>query len=169
MDNIIPTLKYVRLTIVHKYFVLCAGLRTKTPLWQLIIHDISKFSPKEAPHYGRHFFGDRSHPEMFAAAWLHHQNHNPHHWEYWLSRTKHNKSPDEYSVLPMPMKYVREMVADWMGAGRTYEGRWPESLDTWAWLKQNRQNMRLHPITQDRIDLVLGELFNQPTESPAHD
>ena len=63
MYNTKPTLKYIWLTVKHKVFVFRAGLRTKAPLWRLIIHDWSKFTPSEAPHYGRQFFGDKSDPE----------------------------------------------------------------------------------------------------------
>jgi len=75
----------------HKAFVLRAGLKTGAPIWRLVIHDWSKFTPAEAPHYGRQFFGARDDPEGFARAWLHHQNANPHHWEFWISRSGHER------------------------------------------------------------------------------
>lgn len=50
-------------------------------------------------------------------------------------------------ALPMPEKYVREMVADWMGAARAYDGAWPGSLDTWAWWQNNRDHLVLHDDT----------------------
>jgi hypothetical protein len=36
-------------------------------------------------------------------------------------------------ALPMPEKFVREMVADWMGAGRAITGRW----DVNDWYRPN--------------------------------
>lgn len=49
MNNFIPTLKYMSLTMVHKWYVFLAGLKTGAPIWRLIIHDWSKFTPAEAP------------------------------------------------------------------------------------------------------------------------
>jgi hypothetical protein len=97
-----------------------AGRRLGVPLWQFIVHDWQKFLPWEAWHYGRPLRGDQSDPAAFARAWLHHQNTAPHHWEYWIPRTGHSvvigRSMDSVP-LPMPERFVREMVADWLGAG----------------------------------------------------
>lgn len=155
------TRKYIWLTIKHKWFVFLGGLKTKAPIWRLIVHDYSKFLPSEAPHYGRQFFGDQGDPEGFVVCWARHQNRNAHHWEYWIPRTGHNRCdppfPDNEPV-PMPDWAVREMVADWLGAGRAYNGKWPDMND-WSWLKQNYPgNMRLHSETVRRIDAVLYEL-----------
>jgi|SRR6056300_15336 len=155
----IPTLKYISLTIKHKFFVFQAGIKTKAPLWRLVIHDWTKFTLAEAPHYGRQFFGDQSDPLGFSYAWLHHQRNNPHHWEYWIPITGHNRGGfGDLEPLPMPEWAVREMVADWMGAGRAYEGRWP--CADWPWLVDNWANMseRMHSDTRDRVRLVVQEV-----------
>jgi hypothetical protein len=165
MGNVLPILRYVAATVLHKAFVVRAGRRTGTPLLQLLLHDLSKFTPAELPHYARQFFGDRSDPQGFARAWLHHQNHNRHHWEYWIARTSHinlGTPLSENIPLEMPERYVREMVADWMAASRLYIGAWPESVETWAWLKQARPRMRLHDATATLLDRVLAEAFRNP-------
>lgn len=169
MSNVIPTLKYAILTLKHKWFVFLAGLRTKAPIWLLIIHDWSKFSPSELPHYGRQFFGAADDGPGFISCWIHHQNHNPHHWEYHIPRTGHNRCsppyPDNVSI-PMPMTYVREMVADWLAASRTYEGVWPTGA-SWPWYERNIENIfaRVHPVTKSRIIAVIQELWStkEPT------
>lgn len=170
-SNIIPTLRYLWLTLKHKTFVFRAGLRTKAPIWRLIIHDWSKFTPAEAPHYGRQFFGAKDDPDGFARCWLHHQNHNPHHHEYWLSRSNHDRATHHaigpHGALPMPEWAVREMVADWMGASRAYEGVWPKNWATWRWLQASlRQKVlpSVHPLTRQQILLVLTEVLG---EAPA--
>ena len=156
-----PTLKYIWLTIRHKWFVFCAGLKTGAPLWQLIVHDFSKLTPSEAPHYGRQFFGSGDDPRGFSAAWNHHQKTNKHHWEYWVMVTGHNRGgfPDG-SALPMPERYVREMVADWLGASRAYEGTWPESTDSWPWWKSNFEKLNLHPQTRQKCWQVVREALH---------
>lgn len=167
MGNAIPTLRYLWLTTKHKAFVFRAGIKTKAPIWRLVIHDWTKYTPSEAPHYGRQFFGDKSQPESFAAAWLHHQNSNPHHWEYWISRTGHDKAASVNGALRMPMWAVREMVADWMGASRAYGGAWPTSWQDWTWLRGNLQSKvlpRVHPETrQDIVDVLTDVLGKCPS------
>ena len=154
-------MQYLWLTLRHKWFVFLAGLRTKTPLWLLLTHDISKLLPfTELRHYQRQFFGSADDPGAFVGCWLHHQNRNPHHWEYWIPRTGYNRCTPPYpdgEPIPMPAVYVREMVADWLGAGRAYAGRWPD-ITHWTWLKDNLSRMQLHPLTRERLDVVLHEL-----------
>lgn len=159
-----PTLKYLWLTLKHKWFVLVVGLRIGAPLWRLVIHDWSKFTPSEAPHYGRQFFGSADDPEGFAAAWLHHQNSNPHHWEYWIPRTSHTRGGFENNApLRMPDWAVREMVADWFAAGRAYEGKWVERWEDWSWWRANRKKViaNMHPTSVFEIHAAVNRYFGR--------
>lgn len=136
--------------IKHKWFVMRAGAWLEVPWWQLVLHDLSKLSPQEFPHYARRFYGDGDNDDAFERCWLHHQNHNPHHWQWWIDRSTG-------LAVPMPMHYVREMVADWLAASRSYQGHWPNPW-AWAWLEAHRDKMILHPITQARLEKVLSKL-----------
>lgn len=150
-------MKYFWLTMKHKWFVLLAGCRVGAPLWRLLLHDLSKLLPAELPHYQRQFFGRADDPAGFIGCWLHHQNRNAHHWEYWIPRTGHHRCNPAYpdmKPLPMPMWAVKEMIADWLAAGRAYEGRWPD-LTNWTWLEKSWNRMQLHKDTQIRIAEVL--------------
>ena len=159
-DNIIPTLQYVWLTIKHKYFVFRAGIKTRAPIWNLVIHDWTKFLPSEAPHYGRQFFGSADDALGFTKAWLHHQSFNPHHWEYWIPRSGHSRGGyEDNQPISMPEPYVREMVADWMGASRAYEGSYPTELTEWQWMQKNWGKLNLHKHSRIRIIMVLQEVF----------
>lgn len=152
-------MKYFWLIWRHKWFVFLAGLKTKAPLWRLIVHDWSKFLPSELPHYQRQFFGTADQPHKFIECWTKHQNRHPHHWEYWIPRTGHNRCDPPYEdnkPIAMPWWAVREMVADWMGASRAYEGKWPK--DGWPWYWNNREKIRVTDITQLRINTVLKEV-----------
>jgi len=152
--------KYFWLTIKHKYFVFIAGLKIKVPLWRLLVHDWSKFLPSELPHYGRQFFGKANDPYGFIQCWVKHQNRNTHHWEYWVPRTGHNKCNPPYpdnEPIPMPISALKEMVADWMGASRAYEGKWPE-INKWNWLQNNFNKIRIHKDTREKIITILIEL-----------
>lgn len=148
------------ITFKHKWFVFIAGLKTKTPIWQLIIHDWSKFTPSELPHYARQFYGTADDPEGWLRCWIHHQNYNPHHWEYWFTRSS-GRTFHENDAAPMPEKYVREMIADWLGASRAYEGRWPESLQSYSWYQKNFPSIysKIHSETRKKVLNVLSEVF----------
>ena len=134
---------YLWVIAKHKWFVLIAGWRMGVPFWRLIIHDLSKYSPVEFFAYARRFYGAADRLEEFDRAWIHHQNHNPHHWQYWIDR-----SGDEYSPAEMPLVFVREMIADWLAAGRAYEGEWPD-VNEWTWWEKNKDRIevRLHGDT----------------------
>ncbi len=159
-------MRYFFLTLRHKWFVFVAGLGVGAPLWRLLIHDWTKFLPCELPHYQRQFFGDADRPCEFIAAWVHHQNSHGHHWEYWIPRTGHNRCEPPYpdnEPIPMPWWAVEEMVADWLGASRAYEGRWPD-LDDWVWLKEHSSSLRLHVGTAARLAFVLKRVGVKVTE-----
>lgn len=146
-------MKYAWSTIRHKLYVLQAAIRMYSHLDHLvrpsaeliiraILHDMSKFGCHELKHYDRHFFGDKGDEEGFARAWLHHQNSNDHHWEYWLPRTEHTDgSYVSDGCLRMPDVCVDEMVCDWLAASKLYTGSW--NMD--AWLEGNLGKIRLHP------------------------
>lgn len=153
-------MKYFWLTIKHKWFVFIAGLKVKAPIWRLLIHDWSKFLPAELPHYQKQFFGLANNPKGFINCWLHHQNLHPHHWEYWIPRTGHNRCNPPYRdnmPIPMPEWAVREMVADWLGAGRSYEGKYP-NVNNWVWFEKNKNKFRLHLDTWRLLYKIIAEL-----------
>jgi hypothetical protein len=56
----------------------------------------------------------------------------------------------------MPETYVREMVADWMGASRAYTGSW----DMTEWLAAQGPGIgeRIHSDTIDKVQSILAEL-----------
>jgi hypothetical protein len=133
----------------HICAVRAAGKLLRIDRYQLAAHDLSKYEFAEFPHYARQFHGDKSDPVGFAVAWLHHQNFNPHHWEHYISRSGRIRG-----ALPMPEIFVREMVADWLGASRVYTGSW--LIDEWC--TKNVPKMQLHPHTLDRVGGILMEL-----------
>ncbi len=146
-------MKYALATLKHKWYVFQACRLMHVPLWRAIVHDWSKFACSELPHYDRQFFGDKGDPAGFAAAWLHHQNHNPHHWEYWITRSGHAVDDNDAAPLPMPETYIREMIADWMGASKAYTGSWRME----KWLEINLPIMRLHPDTRAELGYLLAQ------------
>lgn len=158
-------LRYASYVARHKWFVFLAGRKTGAPLWRLVIHDWSKLTPAEWFPYVQTFYGralphgeERAHmripwgygQEAFDAAWLHHQHRNPHHWQHWVLR----EDDGPVKTLQMPEPLAREMVADWMGAGRAITGRW----DVAGWYAENAHRQELHPETRDLVDRVIEGL-----------
>lgn len=55
--------------------------------------------------------------------------------------------------MPIPQRFVREMVADWYGAGMA-QGK----TDIHAWYALNRDHMLLHPATRALVEHLLKTL-----------
>jgi len=160
-------INYFWLVICHKYWVFVFSMRYGVGLWQALVHDLSKFHPIEFIPYAKVTFepdgtkkvfrdstGSYDPNKMdygFERAWCHHQR-NKHHWQAWVSiGTEGNLSP-----VPMPVKYVREMLADWSGASKTHNG-----IDIFTWWGANRSKMVLHPITVTRINKILIDILTK--------
>jgi hypothetical protein len=162
---------YARYLIRHKWFVFVAGRRLKAPLWRLIIHDWTKLLPQEWFAYMHYFYGSyppweqmRTRPysewvwskeavaERFQRAWLHHIHWNKHHWQYWVLMDDPSSSADDrIGVLQIPDSYIREMVADWLGAGRAIRGGW----EAGKWYEERKDMILLHSITRAKVEWLL--------------
>jgi hypothetical protein len=113
---VIPAIKYFGYVVRHKVHVFRAGRTTGAPLWRLLVHDLSKFLPSEFFPYASFFYGTGGHDE-FHATFVKHWHRNPHHWEHWL-RLRNTDEGYRPRALRMPPGLVKEMVADWVGAGK---------------------------------------------------
>jgi hypothetical protein len=93
-------------------------------------HDKSKYSKAEFKGYADYFFGEEGVPRTpevinaFDLAWHHHYMNNPHHPEHWFMVDKSGIT----SPLEMPDIYIIEMLADWIGAGKSYGN----PFETWV-------------------------------------
>jgi len=155
-------LKYLRYMLRHKWHVFLACCSLGIP-WQGIVHDWSKFLPDEWFPYLNYFYGGRSKVSReksgyykptdtgdaaFDFAWLLHQKRNRHHWQWWILP----EDEGGVKILPMPDKCRREMLADWMGAGKA-QGY---GDNTATWYAEHKGKMQLHPETREWIEEQLG-------------
>ena len=105
----------------HRHLVFKFCCKVGIP-WQGLVHDLSKFTPTEFIPSVRFYQGDSSpigaerRQKGYSEAWLHHKAHNKHHWEYWV---EFRDDGTEFYVK-MPINYVKEMICDWLSAGKTY-------------------------------------------------
>jgi len=151
---------YLRYVLRHKYYVwrgcrIVGGLS----LWRAIVHDWDKFLPDEWLPYVATFYapdGSKQYVESpaFAAAWNRHQKRNRHHWQYWLLTWDRG----ETVALPIAEVDVREMLADWIGAGWAITG----NPNPRSWYEKNREKIKLHPDTRRVLELMLDELDQLP-------
>lgn len=144
--------KYLISLLRHKWFVFLESCRLGIP-WLGVVHDWTKFLPVEFIPYAQKFYGSKKDTPAWQRAWLHHENSNKHHPEYWTLRGRLGMEP-----LPIPNRYRREMLADWIGAGRAY-GKQPQNNndpDTRAWYLTNRDKITLHPETRAWLEAQLG-------------
>lgn len=165
-------LKYLSYVVRHKWFVFLAACRLGIPFCGLI-HDLSKFLPSEWWPYCRYFYGGPHKPfadfssglkyefdcwsisqegieHTFNYAWLFHQHRNHHHWQYWVLREDSGKT----ITIPIPKKYVLEMIADWIGAGRAITGKY----EVKEWYASNADKMQLHLVTRYQVEKLLSNL-----------
>jgi hypothetical protein len=145
----------------HKWYVFWACLELGLSFWRALTHDWTKLMPREWSAYVHQFYnsnGSRRNIrdvtgaydlniqlEDFKYAWLSHQK-NKHHWQAWISLG----DGGSLSPLPIPEKYVREMVADWIGAWKTQGNIEPKE-----WYHKNFHNIVLHPKTREMIETLL--------------
>lgn len=150
-DAVNRHIEYGKYVLRHKWYVFLAGLKLHLPLLIILFHDWDKFLPDEWLPYACTFYnkdGSKRYQEFpdFSLAWNAHQKRNKHHWQYWLLTWDRG----ETESLPMPDVYRREMLADWMGAGKALG----KPL-VWEWYYADSQaKMRelLHPETRAWIE-----------------
>ena len=168
MNNI----KYLKYLLKHKYHVAKECFKLGM-YWRGITHDLSKLCPTEWNAYRNYFYGEYQEyskfstglkiefdcwpiskegvKEAFDYAWLNHIHRNKHHWQFWVLRYDDGtKNP-----LPMPPKYVKEMVCDWVGAGIAITGK----READKWYQENKHKMNLHPVTRELAEQILYKAF----------
>lgn len=140
----IANFKYLWYVLKHKYFVFVAGRKLGCGVWQLVVHDLSKFSKAEWKPYVDRFIRKRDNKKDYFKAWVHHYENNPHHWNFWI---------DPYTDRPHPIPdyFLLEMIADWLGAGRAKTGHW----DIVEWYCKNKNKMKLHPATRTVVESLI--------------
>ena len=130
-------------------------------VWQGLTHDLSKYSATEFRCGARYYQGDRSpnaaerEDKGYSEAWMHHKGRNRHHYEYW---TDMNLQSRQYESVPMPRKYLVEMVMDRRAACMVYQGKNYHPSSALEYLEKSRERILMHPQTLRELAYVLTML-----------
>ena len=155
--------KHFRTITKHKWLVLCGCFRVGL-YWQGITHDLSKYSPTEFRVGARYYQGIRS-PNAaeradkgYSEAWMHHKGRNRHHYEYWTDLSAETR---RYESIPMPRRYLVEMVMDRRAACMTYQRENYRNDSPLAYLEKSIEREHMHPKTLRELRHILTMLAQQ--------
>ena len=134
---------------------------------QGLMHDLSKYSPAEFLVGARYFQGTRSpnaaerEEKGYSEAWMHHKGRNRHHYEYWTDMSRATRN---YESIPMPRKYLVEMVMDRRAACMVYQGQTYHPGADLEYLENSRERALLHPELLKQLRFLLTMLRDQGEE-----
>jgi hypothetical protein len=129
--------------------------------WQGLVHDLSKYSPTEFGVGARYYQGTRSPNSAerdqrgYSTAWIHHKGRNRHHWEYW---TDLNLQSRTYESVPMPRKYLVEMIMDRIAACIVYQGSAYTSASALEYFLKSKERRLMHPQVHRELEYLLTML-----------
>ena len=147
----------------HRHQVLRCCIKAGIPV-QGLLHDLSKYSPTEFLPGVRFFSGTHSPTEDerrangCSEAWMHHKGRNRHHWEYW---TDLNPEKGRYAAVPMPRRYLAEMLCDRMAACRIYLGAAYTDAAPLDYLMRGRMRDCMNPQTLALLERFLTQLRDE--------
>ena len=148
-------------TITHHRWLVCQGCFRVGLYWQGLTHDLSKYSPTEFFSGMRYFQGTRSpntaerEDKGYSEAWIHHKGRNRHHYEYWSDLSLQTRN---YEYIPMPRKYLVEMVMDRRAACMVYQGKNYTSGSALEYLENSREKNFMNPVTLRQLRYILTML-----------
>ena len=154
--------KHFKTITKHKYIVMQYCFRMGL-VGQGLTHDLSKYSPTEFRAGARYWQGDRSpnNAEREATgvsnSWLHHKGRNRHHFEYWIDYDLNAK--ELIGGMPIPRKYVAEMIADRIGASTVYLGEKYDDTAPYIYLTKSIDELWfVHEDVKEQLIYLLAML-----------
>ena len=155
-------LGHLKTITAHKWMVMKYCFRVGL-YRQGLMHDMSKYSPCEFFKGAKYYQGTRSPNSAereetgLSTAWIHHKGRNKHHYEYWV----------DYGVgaervlagMPMPRKYIAEMVMDRISACRTYNPEMYTDKAPWDYYARSKERIWfIHDDTRAQLEYLLKML-----------
>ena len=143
----------------HKVIAHCAKAGI---LGQGLLHDLSKYGPTELWQGVKYYNGKHSPTEDerrengYSLAWMHHKGRNRHHWEYW---TDYNIAMRCYMPVPVPKRFLAEMLCDRVAASKIYKGDAYTDAAPLEYLLGGKDIM--HPETRETLVRFLTQLRDE--------
>jgi len=149
-------IEYLKVVLKHKWEVFKAAKDLGIPV-EGMLHDLSKFLPDEFWPYAVHFKGGpwvksvwtwltgNTPKESFDTACAKHYSRNKHHWQQWVK-----KYGEHEVIVPMPYRYLVEMLADWIGASSSYNSTALE------WYKKKGHELKLKEEQRKWLEEQIG-------------
>ena len=147
----------------HKWLVLQGCFQVGLNC-QGLTHDRSKNSPTEFLVGAKYYQGVRSPNNAeredvgYSTAWLHHKGRNRHHFEYW---TDINRETKRYESVPVPRRYLAEMIMDRRAACMVYEGEKYTDRSALAYYERSLDKTLMHPQLNKELKFLLTMLAEQ--------
>jgi len=154
-------------TITHHKLLVAQGCFRVGLYWQGLTHDLSKYSPTEFLVGARYYQGNKSPNGVeraekgYSTAWIHHKGRNRHHFEYWTDMCR---ATGRYESVPMPRKYLVEMVMDRRAACMTYQGDAYTDASPWNYFDRSHDRTLMHPQLQQELGYILQMLRDEGEE-----
>lgn len=134
---------------------------------QGLLHDLSKYSPTEFGVGARYYQGNRSPNDAeresfgFSESWMHHKGRNRHHFEYWLDYSDDPEKKGCMVPVPMPDRYLAEMIMDRIAASRVYKGSAYTDAAPLEYYLQRKDHELIHPDTAQTLERMLRMLAKE--------
>ena len=158
-------------TITHHRMLVCKGCFKVGLYWQGLTHDLSKYSPTEFLVGARLWSGKRSpnsaerEEKGYSEAWMHHKGRNRHHYEYW---TDLSRLTGQYESVPMPRRFLAEMVMDRIAACKVYQGSEYSDQSALVYFLKSRERVLMHEQTRQELEYLLTMLAQQGEKPTFH-
>ncbi len=159
-------IKHFKTITKHRHQVI-AHCRRAGIFWQGLLHDMSKYSPREFWAGAKYYKGTES-PNVgerrdkgYSEAWLHHKGVNKHHFEYW---TDYSVALRKVVPVKMPLRYVAEMFCDRVAASKIYNGDKYTDSDSLNYFLRSKANRFINEETSDLLEKLLRMLESEGEE-----
>ena len=151
--------KHLKTVSIHRRYVRRGCFKVGL-YFQGLTHDLSKYSPSEFWVGVKYYQGFQS-PNNgerqaigYSTAWMHHKGRNKHHFEYWVDYS--NKQGSAVTVpVPMPNKYIAEMVMDRIAASKVYKGKDYNDSCPLEYLNNGKADKLIHEETLNKLEMLL--------------
>lgn len=161
--------KHFKTITYHKWLVAKGCFRVGL-YRQGILHDLSKYSPTEFRVGAKYFQGTRSPNNAeredigCSTAWMHHKGRNKHHYEYWLDYSNDPEKQGCVVPVPMPDRYIAEMIMDRIAASKVYKGQDYTDSSPLEYYGNGKKHELIHPQTAEVLERMLNMLAEEGEE-----